>query len=79
MYGENWYVSAYCIDGNGDYTFLEDGDVFNGLDEDSPQDGDTISIIDNSWGNCDSTHTHLKLDIRISYSTEPIEIIIPIS
>lgn len=79
MYGENWFVTAYCIDGNGDYTFLEDGDIFNGLDEDSPQDGDTISIIDNSWGNCDSTHTHLKLDIRISSSIEPIEIIIPIS
>ena len=79
MYGQNWYVSAYCIDGNGDYTFLEDGDIFNGLDEDSPQDGDTISIIDNSWGNCDSTHTHLKLNIRISNSIEPIEIIIPIS
>ncbi|MGB0201141.1 MAG: hypothetical protein ACPGSV_06820 [Candidatus Poseidoniaceae archaeon] len=79
MYGQNWYVTAFCVDGNGDYTFIEDGDIFNGLDEDSPQDGDTISIIDNSWGNCDATHTHLDLEIRISNSIEPIRITIPIS
>ena len=78
MWGENWFVNAYC-EGNGDRVFLEDGVIFNGLDEDSPQDQDTISIVDNSWGNCDTTHTHLIVSIRISNSIEPIEIIIPIS
>jgi len=78
-WGENWYVSAYCLDSNGERTFIEAGTTFNGQDEDSPQDGDTISIVDNSWGNCDSTHSHLELFIRISNQRESIHLVIPIS
>jgi len=78
-WGENWYVSAYCLDSNGERTFIEAGTIFNGQDEDSPQDGDTISIVDNSWGNCDSTHSHLELFIRISNQRESINLVIPIS
>jgi len=78
-WGENWYVSAYCLDSNGERTFIEGGTTFNGQDEDSPQDGDTISIVDNNWGNCDSTHSHLELFIRISNQRESIHLVIPIS
>ena len=78
-WGGNWYVSAYCLDSNGQRTFIEAGTTFNGQDEDSPQDGDTISIVDNSGGNCDSTHSHLELFIRISNQRESIKLVIPIS
>lgn len=78
-WGENWYVSAYCLDSNGQRTFIEGGTTFNGQDEDSPQDGDTISIVDNTWGNCDSSHSHLQLYIWYSSESEPITLVIPIS
>ena len=78
-WGENWYVSAYCLGSNGGRTFIEGGTTFNGQDEDSPQDGDTISIVDNEYGNCDSTHSHLELFIRISNQRESIHLVIPIS
>jgi len=78
-WGENWYVSAYCLGSNGGRTFIEGGTTFNGQDEDSPQDGDTISIVDTEYGNCDSTHSHLELFIRISNHRESIHLVIPIS
>ena len=78
-WGENWYVSTYCIDSNGERTFIEAGATFNGADEDSPQDGDTISIVDHSNGNCDSSHSHLQLIITYSSESEPITLVIPIS
>ena len=78
-WGDNWYVSVYCLDSDGERTFIEAGTTFNGQDEDSPQDGDTISIVDNNWGNCDSTHSHLELFIRISAQRESIHLVIPIS
>ena len=78
-WGENWYVSAYCLGSNGGRTFIEGGTTFNGQDEDSPQDGDTISIVDNEYSNCDSTHSHLELFIRISNQRESIHLVIPIS
>ena len=78
-WGENWYVSAYCLGSDGGRTFIEGGTTFNGQDEDSPQDGDTISIVDNEYGHCDSTHSHLELFIRISNQRESIHLVIPIS
>lgn len=79
-WGENWYVSAYCLDSNGERTFIEAGATFNGVNEDSPQDGETISIVDHNNGNCDSTHSHLELFIWIdSNHREPIHLVIPIS
>jgi len=78
-WGENWFVSAYCLDSDGDRTFIEGGTIFNGLDEDSPEDGDTISILDNSNGNCDSSHDRLQLYIRVDQHRVPINIVIPIS
>ncbi len=78
-WGENWYVSTYCIDSNGERTFIEAGATFNGADEDSPQDGDTISIVDHNNGNCDSSHSHLELYIWYSSESEPITLVIPIS
>ena len=78
-WGENWFVSAYCLDSDGDRTFIEGGTIFNGIDEDSPEDGDTISILDNSNGNCDSSHDRLQLYIRVDQHRVPINIVIPIS
>ena len=78
-WGENWYVNAYCLDSNGQRTYIEAGTTFNGADEDSPQDGDTISIVDHSNGNCDSSHSHLQLIITYSSESEPITLVIPIS
>ena len=78
-WGENWYVSSYCLDSNGQRTFIEAGETFNGLDPDSPQDGETISVVDHSNGNCDSSHSHLQLYIWYSSESEPISLVIPIS
>ena len=78
-WGENWYVSAHCVNNNGERTFIEGGTTFNGQDEDAPQDGDTISIVDNEYGNCDSSHSQLKLSIRFSSESDPVNLLIPIS
>ena len=79
-WGENWKVDAYCFDSNYQYT-TQIGAIatFNGADEDSPQDGDTISIVDNTNTNCDSSHDRLQLFIRTDQHREPISIVIPIS
>lgn len=78
-WGENWYVNAYCLDSNGQRTYIEAGTTYHGADVDSPQDGDTISIVDHSNGNCDSSHSHLQLYITYSSESEPITLVIPIS
>ena len=78
-WGENWYVSVHCLDSNNYRTFIEAGATFIGSNEDSPQDGDTISIVDHSNGNCDTSHDRLELAIYISNQREPISMIIPIS
>ena len=78
-WGENWYVSVHCLDSNNYRTFIEAGATFIGSNEDSPQDGDTISIVDHSNGNCDTSHDRLELAIYISNQREPISMTIPIS
>tara|TARA_Y100001954_G_scaffold200510_1_gene219282 strand:+ start:502 stop:1716 length:1215 start_codon:yes stop_codon:yes gene_type:complete len=79
-WGENWKVDAYCFDSNDQYTTrIEAIETFNGADEDSPQDGDTISIVDNTNNNCDSSHDRLQLYIRMDQHRESISIVIPIS
>ena len=78
-WGENWYVNAYCLDSNGQRTFIEASATFNGVDVDSPQDFETISIVDHNNGNCDSSHSQLQLYIWYSSESEPITLVIPIS
>ena len=79
-WGENWKVDAYCFDSNDQYTTrIEAIETFIGADEDSPQDGDTISIVDNTDNNCDSSHDRLQLYIRMDQHRESISIVIPIS
>lgn len=79
-WGENWKVDAYCFDSNDQYTTrIVAIETFNGADEDSPQDGDTISIVDNTNNNCDSSHDRLQLYIRMDQHRESISIVIPIS
>lgn len=78
QWGSNWYVHANCVDANGDRTFIEGGATFNGVDADSPQDSDTITIVDNQWGNCDTTHTHVEVIIEISNSVDDLVILTPI-
>jgi len=76
---QTWYVSAYCLNDDDERIFIEDGLTFIGQDEDSPQDGDTISIVDTTYDNCDSSHDRLELIIRIDQHREPITFVIPIS
>ena len=76
---QTWYVSAYCLNDDDERIFVEDGLTFIGQDEDSPQDGDTISIVDTTYDNCDSSHDRLELIIRIDQHREPITLVIPIS
>ena len=76
---ETWSVSAYCLNDNGERTFIEDGLTFIGQDEDSPQDGDTISIVDTNYDNCDTSHSQLLLRIWIQEDMRDISLVIPIS
>jgi len=80
-YGETWGVwGVTCINSNtGAETWIEAGATFNGVDEDSPQDGDTFSIVDHSNGNCDTDTTHLRVEIRIASYREPISLTIAVS
>lgn len=80
-YGENWYVEyVYCLNSNnGDETWIEAAATFNGANADAPQDGDTISIIDHSNGNCDSSTTHLRVSIRLASYREPLMLTINVS
>ena len=79
-YGENWGVwPVYCINSNtGEETWIEAATTYNGVNPDVPADGDTISIIDHSNGNCDTDDTHLEITIRIS-SQMDVHFLIPIS
>jgi hypothetical protein len=78
-WGENWYVSAYCIDANGDDIYLEGGATYNGADPDDPQTGDTITIKDTDWGDCNSQTPEVRVRIYMGYNMEPLHIAVPIS
>lgn len=78
-WGGNWGVSAYCVDSNNQLTYIEEPAIFNGQDGNSPQDGDTITIVDNSDGNCDSSHTNILIYVSYESDWDPVTLLIPIS
>jgi len=78
-WGENWYVSAYCIDANGDDIYLEGTITYDGADSDNPQTGDTISIKDNQNADCNSQTPEVRVRIYMGWNLEPLHITVPIS